>query len=63
MIDKDNIELKDKLNALQNENNNLVEQIGQFETNSKMHENECREFDKKYNALAQTLEIKEDAIS
>ena len=60
MMDKERSQLIDNLTAAQEEIKNLNEQISQYETHSKLHLDECKEVDRKYNDLAKTLELKEE---
>ena len=60
MMDKERSQLIDNLTAAQEEVKNLNEQISQYETHSKLHLDECKEVDRKYNDLAKTLELKEE---
>ena len=60
MMDKERSQLIDNLTSTQDEIKNLQEQIAQYETHSKLHLDECKEVDRKYNDLAKTLELKEE---
>ena len=60
MMDKERSQLIDNLTSTQDEIKNLQEQISQYETHSKLHLDECKEVDRKYNDLAKTLELKEE---
>ena len=60
MMDKERSQLIDNLTSTQEEIKNLQEQISQYETHSKLHLDECKEVDRKYNDLAKTLELKEE---
>ena len=60
MMDKERSQLIDNLTSTQKEIKNLQEQISQYETHSKLHLDECKEVDRKYNDLAKTLELKEE---
>ena len=60
MMDKERSQLIDNLTSTQDEIKNLQEQISQYETHSKLHLDECKEVDRKYNDLTKTLELKEE---
>ena len=60
MMDKERSQLIDNLTSTQDEIKNLQEQISQYETHSKLHLDECKEVDRKYDDLAKTLELKEE---
>ena len=63
MMDKERMGLIENITNIQEENKNLKEQVSQYETHSKLHHDECREVDRKFNDLAKTLELKEDEFN
>lgn len=63
MMDKERMGLIENITNIQEENKNLKEQVSQYETHSKLHQDECREVDRKFNDLAKTLELKEDEFN
>ena len=63
MMDKERMGLIENITNIQEENKNLKEQVSQYETHSKLHQDECREVDRKFNDLAKTLELKEDELN